>query len=314
MKFSTSFHPQTDGQTERVNGLLECYLWHFISGNQKNWVHLLDVAQFSYNLQVSEATGKSPFEIVTGQQPTVPVALPSGYTDKDPVSCRMAKQWTSRLEETTLYLEKAARKMKKWAYKHRGASSFKVGDKVFFKVMPTQFRSHRKLHKGLVPRYKGPYEIIRKVGKVSFELKLPQSMIVHPVFHASMLKPYYGDLSDSTEAGSPRPQVTETPSLEPEIVEILDHRAIHRPRPKPYYQFLVRWSGRAQHTPTWECEQDLARYTDAIQEYFQAAVGGGGCHAPPHFCRIFPHLYSVYMHSLARWRTLRGRFTSLVKY
>lgn len=163
--------------------------------------------------------------------------------DKDPASCRMAKQWISRLEETTRYLEKAAGKMKKWAYKHRRASSFKVGDIVFFKVMPTQFKSHRKLHKGLVPRYEGPYKIIRKVGKISFELKLPQSMRVHPVFHASMLKPYYGDLSDSTEASSPRPQVTEKPSLELEIVEILDHRTVHRPRAKPYYQFLVRWSG-----------------------------------------------------------------------
>lgn len=54
LHFSTSFHPQTDGQTERINALLELYLRHFVSANQKDWVKLLDVAQFSYNNQKSE--------------------------------------------------------------------------------------------------------------------------------------------------------------------------------------------------------------------------------------------------------------------
>ena len=69
LHFSTSFHPQTDGQTERVNALLELYLRHFVSANQKDWAKLLDITQFSYNLQRSEATNKSPFELATRQQP-----------------------------------------------------------------------------------------------------------------------------------------------------------------------------------------------------------------------------------------------------
>ena len=70
--FSRSFHPQTDGQTERVNALLELHLRYFVSANQKDWAKLLDVAQFSYNLQRGEATNKSPFELATGQQPLTP--------------------------------------------------------------------------------------------------------------------------------------------------------------------------------------------------------------------------------------------------
>ncbi|CAL2255823.1 unnamed protein product [Prunus armeniaca] len=69
LNFSTSFHPQTDGQTERVNALLELYLRHYVSANQRDWAKLLDVAQFSYNLQRSESTGSSLFELATGQQP-----------------------------------------------------------------------------------------------------------------------------------------------------------------------------------------------------------------------------------------------------
>ena len=82
LHFSTSFHPQTDGQTERVNALLELYLRHFVSANQKDWAKLLDIAQFSYNLQRSEATNKSPFELATGQQPITPHTLTIGYTGR----------------------------------------------------------------------------------------------------------------------------------------------------------------------------------------------------------------------------------------
>ena len=66
LHFSTSFHPQIDGQTEQVNALLELYLRHFVSANQTDWEKFLVVAQFSYNLQRSEATERSPFEIVMG--------------------------------------------------------------------------------------------------------------------------------------------------------------------------------------------------------------------------------------------------------
>lgn len=53
-----------------VNALLELYLIHYVSAHQKDWADLFYIAQFSYNLQRSESTGKSPFEIVQRQQPT----------------------------------------------------------------------------------------------------------------------------------------------------------------------------------------------------------------------------------------------------
>ena len=56
LKFSKSFHPQMDRQTERINGLLEMYLRHYVSAHQRDWAKLLDIVQFSYNLQWSETT------------------------------------------------------------------------------------------------------------------------------------------------------------------------------------------------------------------------------------------------------------------
>ena len=82
LHFSTSFHPKVHGQTEQVNALLELYLRHFVSANQFDWAKLIDVAQFSYNLQRSKATNKSPFEIVMGKKLMTPHTLARGYTGK----------------------------------------------------------------------------------------------------------------------------------------------------------------------------------------------------------------------------------------
>ncbi|GKD61128.1 putative nucleotidyltransferase, ribonuclease H, partial [Tanacetum coccineum] len=92
LNFSTSFHPQTDGQTERVNALLELYLRHYVSANQHDWAKLLDVAQFSYNMQHSEATGKSPFELVMGCQPLTPNALAGSYEGSSPTAYKTMKE------------------------------------------------------------------------------------------------------------------------------------------------------------------------------------------------------------------------------
>lgn len=72
LKFSTANHPQTDGQTEWINGLLEEYLRHYVTASQKNWLELLDTAQFCYDLHKSSSTGLSPFELAMGWQPMTP--------------------------------------------------------------------------------------------------------------------------------------------------------------------------------------------------------------------------------------------------
>lgn len=72
LNFSTTFYPQTDGQIERINGMLEQYLCHYASANQDNWVRLLDFAQFAHNSHRSSTTGHSPFELVLSRQPLSP--------------------------------------------------------------------------------------------------------------------------------------------------------------------------------------------------------------------------------------------------
>lgn len=112
LKFSTGYHPQTYGQIERVNTLLEDYLRHYASISQKNWLELLDVAQFTYNLHKSSATTLSPFELAFGQQPLSPHEIAAQRIGgKCPATYHFAKE-RKELEEANDSLAKAQRRMK----------------------------------------------------------------------------------------------------------------------------------------------------------------------------------------------------------
>ena len=74
-RFSTAFHPQTDGQTERTNRVLEEVLRHFIDGEHKNWEELLPLAAFAMNNAKSASTGETPFFLNHGKHPHTPVSL-----------------------------------------------------------------------------------------------------------------------------------------------------------------------------------------------------------------------------------------------
>ncbi|PHT93372.1 hypothetical protein T459_01254 [Capsicum annuum] len=292
LHFSTSFHPQTDGQTERVNGLLECYLRHFVSANQRDWSRLLDTAQFSYNLQRSESTGRSPFELATGQQPNTPQSLPVNAGMRNPGAYHMAKAWEEQVDMARSYLDKAARKMKKFADRSRRPVHYRIGDKVMVKLNPRQFKSLRSVNQSLIRRYEGPFEIVAKVGKISYKLDMPSHLKIYPVFHASKLKPYFEDKEDVERGKSSRAQIFMTSAAtDKQIEDIIDHQLV---RGKGWgnssAQFLVHWKGQSPEEASWEKYEDLWPFKEKVHKYLQlcgAAVvaksGGGECDAPRHY-------------------------------
>ena len=131
LNISSSHHPQTDGQTERFNSMLEEYL--------KNWTQLLHVAQFCFNTQKSSSTNKSPFEIVISQQPLLPHTVDE-YNGKNPRAFNFTKEWKKSIEIARAYLEKASKRMKKWADRGRRPLEFQPGDKVLIKLQSDQLR------------------------------------------------------------------------------------------------------------------------------------------------------------------------------
>ena len=103
---STAYHPQTDGQTERVNQELEQYLQIFVGEQQDDWYSLLPLAEFSYNNHIHSSTQQTPFLLDTGQHPWM------GFELRQPLSCLKAvnefmDQMKNTLEEAKSTLAKA---------------------------------------------------------------------------------------------------------------------------------------------------------------------------------------------------------------
>lgn len=108
-----------DEQIERMNALLELYLRHIVSTDQKDWAKLLNVTYFSYNLQRSEANNKSLFELTTRKQPLTPQNLMITYMGKNPTAFKFRRGRQEQADIARSYLDKTTKRMKKWANKKR---------------------------------------------------------------------------------------------------------------------------------------------------------------------------------------------------
>ena len=183
-KLSTSYHPQTDGQTERTNQTIEQYLRCYVNHEQNNWVELLPMAMFAFNNNAS-VTGISPFYANYGFHPKID----RGSKALKPIA-EKAKTTVERL--LTLHsllkheLEDIAITTAKHANKKRSEGpDLQEGERVYLlrKNIKTKRPSDKLDHTKL-----GPYKIKRKLGPVTFELDLPKTMRIHPVFHISLLE------------------------------------------------------------------------------------------------------------------------------
>jgi hypothetical protein len=179
---SSAYHPQTDGETERVNQELETYLRLFCHGNQHSWARLLPLAEFSHNSAVHSVTQKSPFSLLLGYEPcSYP---PLGKTFLPTLEKRLSDLAEARLEAAAAH-QKAQQFMRsRITFKFR---PWKVGNKVW--LNNKNLRLHYPSRK-LTPKREGPFEISQILSPVSYCLHLPPTWRIHNVFHASLLLSY----------------------------------------------------------------------------------------------------------------------------
>jgi hypothetical protein len=188
LDYSTAYHPQTDGQTERVNQILEDMLRACALKYGKDWEKSLPHAEFSYNNSYQASIQMSPFEALYGR----PCRTPLMWSQTEersffgPAKIKEAEEGVAQVREN---LRIAQSRQKSYADRRRRELHFAVGDYVYLKVSP--LRSTVRFHvKGkLAPRYIGPYRIRRRIGKLAYKLELPDELAgVHPVFHVSQLR------------------------------------------------------------------------------------------------------------------------------
>ncbi|KAL0389070.1 UNVERIFIED_CONTAM: Gag-Pol polyprotein [Sesamum calycinum] len=225
LSMSPSYHPQSDSQTKRFNYILEEYLRHFVRGTQNDWVKLLDVAQLCFNAQKSSSTNKSTFEIIIGQQPLLPHTLDSPEGVRSPLSQSFSQEWKQNVDIARSCLEKAQKRMKKYADNNRRFVEFNAGDLVMVKVPdPRLSKSSRGRDPRLMQKYVGPLPIIKRIGTVAYKIELPSWWKIHSIFHVSQLKKYSVDKEDDAHNQPSRPQLELTKTKEKLAEAILNHR------------------------------------------------------------------------------------------
>jgi hypothetical protein len=254
--FSTAYHPESDGQTERVNQILENYLRHFVSHRQDDWVALLSVAEFSYNNHASSTTMQSPFSIWYGEHPQF---FPGAAREEVvPAAEELAKQLADANKETKALIELAQARYKEQADKDRiEEPDWAIGDKVWLNRQhietdrPTKKLDYRRL---------GPYEILEKIGSRAYKLKLPASMKIHDVFHVSMLEKVTAD--NFNRQPIPLPPVIVNEQEEWEVEKILNSRLMRNK-----LQYLIRWKGVGPEEDSWEPAENVEHAEEEVESF-----------------------------------------------
>ncbi|TYK00849.1 DNA/RNA polymerases superfamily protein [Cucumis melo var. makuwa] len=256
LKFSTSFHPQTDGQSERTIQTLEDMLRACVLQLKGSWDTHLPLMEFAYNNNYQSSIGMAPYEALYGRPCRTPVCW-NEVGERKLVGPELVQITTNNIKLIRENLRKAQDRQKSYADKRRRNLEFQVGDQVFLKLSPWRgvIRFGRKGK--LSPRYIGPYQITERVGPAAYRLELPIELArIHDVFHVSMLRKY---IPDPSHVLQDQPvELKEDLSYVEEPVQILDRKEqVLRNKTIPLIKVLWRHHGAEE--ATWEPEYQMKK-------------------------------------------------------
>ena len=277
-KLSTTYQPQTDGQTEREKQDLENYLRWYVSWKQHDWPRWLSVARFVANSATSATTGLSPFHAVYGYEPRMDFDIPAG----EPVSLThdpskhharsQAEALAASLKETSSDLKEAKRVSQAWVSlkenEKRRDPVLAAGDLVY---LETRHLSRGRPTLKLDYRWTGPYRV-EAIHSGSAKLSLPASSKIQATVNLSYLRRFDNNPlpGQATDAESPDPVIAGEDPMEDEfeVTRILDAR-INRQYRGGRLQFQVSWRGWPDD-PTWHNADDgeFSHARDALDEFY----------------------------------------------
>ena len=258
---STAYHPQTDGQTERVNQELEIYLRLFVNERHDDWNDLLPTAEFAYNNAAHSSTHQSPFLLDTGRHPRMgfePRTVPSKAEGVDEFVDRMR----AADEEARSALIKAKDDQARFYDQRHGPTPvYKPGDKVWLDSSDIQKRLQTKFTHPWI----GPFEVERAVGSHAYRLKLPSWMRrTHPVFPVVKLDSAPPDpIHGRQRPPTPHPEIVDGEE-EWETEAVVDSRWFRNK-----LQFKVWFKNTPRTSAEWQPADNLANCKPLIITFYE---------------------------------------------
>ena len=255
LRFSTSYHPQTQGVVERMNSVVSQTLRCLIAGseNMREWEKLLPTVEMTINSSPNSSTGYSPFYLNYGFHPVSPVELLSGDESSTVEAAenfveRIRVLWIKAKENLQKSVIKQARI---YDEKHRPVE-FEVGSKV---LLSTRNLALKNIPGKLKSRFCGPFVVTERIGQQAYRLELPTEWSIHNVFHVSLLKSWRvaGYREVPNESGVQLEEVESTGKIE----KILRWRARKTLRNRIIKEYLILWSGRPAEEASWTAANQI---------------------------------------------------------
>lgn len=190
--FSTTCHPQTDGQTEVVNRTLSMLLRAILKKNLKMWEECLPHVEFAYNRAVHSTTKVCPFELAYGFKPTAPIdLLPLPLQERVNLDANERAKHVRKIHQKAREnIAKMTQLYERRANKGRKKMLFEPGDLVWVHLRKDRFPDQRKCK--LQPRADGPFKVVQKINDNAYKIDLPSKYGVSETFNVSDLSPYFG--------------------------------------------------------------------------------------------------------------------------
>ncbi|WVZ71877.1 hypothetical protein U9M48_020409 [Paspalum notatum var. saurae] len=251
---SSAYHPQTSGQVERVNQIVEDMLRACALTYSTKWDECLPLAEFAYNNSYQKSLNMAPFEALYGRRCRTPLnwSEPGERVTFGPDLVTQAEEQVKFIQSN---LKSAQSRQKSYSDRRRRPLVFEKGDHVYLRVSPMK-RVHRFGVKGkLAPRYVGPFKITEKCGPVAYRLELPPHLAaVHDVFHVSQLKKCLRVPEE--EVDTSQVQIEPDLTYEARPIKILDQKQRSTRRNTVNF-YKVQWSDHSEEEATWETEEYL---------------------------------------------------------
>lgn len=272
--YSTAYHPQTDGSSERTNQTVEIALrfWMSTLDDLAEWPRTIPAIQSAYNNTLSTPLGRPPNEVAYGFSLNQPLDI--GAYER-----QLLPKGVARLEASDAIA--FAQMNSKFYYDRRHQPQFfREGEYALLRLhrgydIPATALTGRKY--GL--QFVGPFRVLERVGRLAYRLDIPNTWNVHPVFTVAQLEPCPDPSTDPYTHTRPQPRPDEPPSVfvegdtetfkSYELERLLNKRVIKKGRGFAT-EYLVKWKGYGAEHDRWRNVNDLANAPELIKDYERA--------------------------------------------
>jgi len=195
-KTTVAYHPQANGQVEKINHILAQMLSMYVDSNQRNWDIILPYVVFAYNTSVQESTGYTPFFLLYGREAKTPLDLLHQVSSDPllseeiamlPLADRIQRTLKETRQSVCLRMERVKAEQKRRYDETRRELKFSEGDLVLvYKPIRKVGKSDKLLH-----RWLGPYLVLRELSPINYEVKLRSGRGKSDIVHVCKMKPYF---------------------------------------------------------------------------------------------------------------------------